>query len=102
MDVPDERYAGSLVSKLHNFIPEKDETELVKDALEHPIGTPRLSQLARGKRNIVILASDHTRPVPSKIIAPLLYRNPFAEPGCTDYIFNCLGMPPQNDEGRTV
>ncbi len=72
MDVPDERYAGSLVSKLHNFIPEKDETELVKDALEHPIGTPRLSQLARGKRNIVILASDHTRPVPSKIIAPLL------------------------------
>lgn len=70
--IPDERYAGCLASKLHAYVPQKDEYALVREALEHPMGTPRLCQLAKGKRKIVILASDHTRPVPSKILAPLL------------------------------
>jgi len=43
---------------------------LVRRAMEHPIASPRLSQLARGKQRIVIIASDHTRPVPSKAILP--------------------------------
>ena len=50
--------------------PSCDETELVKLAMESPIGTPRLEILAKGKKNAVILLSDHTRPVPSKIILP--------------------------------
>ena len=29
-------------------------------------------ELARGKNKIVILASDHTRPVPSKVIIPFM------------------------------
>ena len=69
-DLPDHRYAGSLVSSLHGYKPEIGEWDLVADALAHPVGCPALSELARGKEKIVLLASDHTRPVPSKIIVP--------------------------------
>lgn len=71
-DIPEERYNGSLVSKMTEYVPEKGQVELVKEALEHPIGTPKLSEMAIGKKNVVIISSDHTRPVPSKIIMPLL------------------------------
>ena len=54
--------------------PEKTEDELVQEAMEHPIGSPRLSELSRGKQNIVIICSDHTRPVPSKHIIPFMLR----------------------------
>ena len=70
--IPDERFNGTLVSKMTEYVPEKGEVELVKDALEHPIGTPKLSEMAIGKNKVVIIASDHTRPVPSKIIMPLM------------------------------
>jgi nickel-dependent lactate racemase len=71
-EIPDNRLAGVLVSQAHHFRPEGSEEELVRAALTHPIASPRLRELARGKQRIVIVASDHTRPVPSKIIAPLL------------------------------
>ena len=46
--------------------------ELVRQAMENPIGTPQLSQLAQGKKNAVVIISDHTRPVPSRDIIPLM------------------------------
>lgn len=67
-----EELAGVLTSSIEEYTPEANETELVKRALENPIASERLSELARGKENVVIIASDHTRPVPSKIIMPLL------------------------------
>lgn len=70
--IPQERLAGVLLSKMHSYIPPLSQEELVEQALENPIGTPKLSQLAKGKDKIVIIASDHTRPVPSKIMAPLM------------------------------
>lgn len=70
--IPDDRYAGSLVPRLHTYVPEHTQEELVREALEHPIGSARLCELAKGKQRVVILASDHTRPVPSRVIAPLM------------------------------
>ncbi|MDR1650979.1 MAG: nickel-dependent lactate racemase [Synergistaceae bacterium] len=51
-----------------------DETEegIVRRSLADPISSPRLSELARGKKRVVILTSDHTRPVPSGVILPLM------------------------------
>ncbi len=72
VDIPSERLTGVLASELHDYKPELSQDELVREALEHPIGTPRLSEMAEGKRNVVIIASDHTRPVPSKVIMPQL------------------------------
>jgi len=39
-------------------------------ALRHPIGTPALSQLARGRRDACVVISDITRPVPNALILP--------------------------------
>lgn len=72
VSIPDERLNAVLVSELHHYKPDMDQAELVKLALENPIGTARLSEIARDKDRIVIIASDHTRPVPSKIIMPLM------------------------------
>lgn len=51
---------------------EESEAELVKNALESPFGTPRLRELAKGKRKVTLVTSDHTRSVPSKITLPIL------------------------------
>lgn len=72
LDIPAERLNGVLLSRAHDFKPEGSESDIVRRALENPIGTPRLSELVKGKENIVLLVSDHTRPVPSKVIFPLL------------------------------
>ena len=70
--IEEEHLAGVLLSELHNYKAPKSGSELVQDALEHPIGTPRLCDMAIGKKNIVVISSDHTRPVPSHIMMPLI------------------------------
>ncbi len=54
------------------FDPGKSETELVREALEHPIGTPKLRKLAKGKNRVTLITSDHTRAVPSRLTLPIL------------------------------
>jgi nickel-dependent lactate racemase len=66
------RLSSVLESGIHHYRPEAGESELVRQAMNNPIDSPRLAKLARGKRKIVLIASDHTRPVPSKIIIPLM------------------------------
>ena len=53
---------------------DKSEDEIVVEAMNNPIGSSRLSQLAKGKKRIVIICSDHTRPVPSKHIIPFMLK----------------------------
>lgn len=59
-----------LTSELEEYVPGASQEELVDRALEAPIGSEPLWQLAQGKNKVVIIASDHTRPVPSKLIMP--------------------------------
>ena len=66
--------SGVLTSSIEEYEPEFDETVLVENALENPVGSVKLSELAKGKQSIVIIASDHTRPVPSKIIMPAMLK----------------------------
>lgn len=68
--IPDERLVGVLESRAAAYQPAATEAEQVRAALENPIGSPRLRDLARGRDKVVIIASDHTRPVPTRIIAP--------------------------------
>lgn len=72
LELPEEQVAGVLVSHAHEYKAPKSEAELVADALANPIDSPKLSELAKGKKNCVIISSDHTRPVPSHIIMPQL------------------------------
>ncbi len=69
--IPEERLVGVLTSKIgQEPLPKTAPVDLVRNVIENPIGTPGLTELAKGKKNIVIIASDHTRPVPSKVIIP--------------------------------
>ena len=74
LSLPESRVKAVLESHLHTYHPDQGEEELVRRALEHPEGSPRLSRLAEGKHNVVIIASDHTRPVPSRYIIPAMLR----------------------------
>lgn len=46
--------------------------EEVRRSLENPIGTGRLSTIVKPSESIVIITSDITRPMPSKIVLPPL------------------------------
>ena len=84
VEIADGHLAGVLRSGIHEYRPAKSAVELVRESIENPIGSPRLRDLAAGKRKITVIASDHTRPVPSKVIMPLMLEeirsgNPDAE-----------------------
>ncbi|MGV0167014.1 nickel-dependent lactate racemase [Furfurilactobacillus sp. WILCCON 0119] len=72
--ISDENFAGKLVSAAATYKASKGEAELVEASLDNPIASPSLEELAKGKTNIVIISSDHTRPVPSHIITPILLK----------------------------
>lgn len=72
LDIPEKNLLGILESQAHGFKVEKDEQTIVRDALANPIDSPRLRELAKGKEKIVVITSDHTRPVPSKITLPII------------------------------
>lgn len=74
VNIDDNRLEAVLVSEMESYIPPMSQVDLVKTAMENPIGTDRLCELSKGKNNVVIIASDHTRPVPSKIIMPLMLK----------------------------
>ena len=74
IEIDDRNFAGLLESKVESYLPEKSPAELVEASLDHPVGSPGLEELAKGKKNIVIISSDHTRPLPSHIITPILLR----------------------------
>ena len=65
-----ENLAHVLVSQIEEYDPKKSAEALVKEAMANPIGSPSLSELAKGRKKVVLIASDHTRPVPSRVIVP--------------------------------
>ncbi len=65
---------GNLLGIYHSSLPPRAENESaeVSRALDAPIGSGRLEELARKAKNAVVISSDHTRPVPSRILMPLI------------------------------
>ena len=105
LHVDEENLKAVLTAKMHGFHAEKTQEQLVLDALEHPVGSPRLRELARDKQKIVIVTSDHTRAVPSKITLPLLLKeirsgNPQAD--ITILIATGLHRPTTEEEQRRM
>jgi nickel-dependent lactate racemase len=47
---------------------------MVEEALDNLIGSDKLEDLVKDIKNMVIITSDHTRPVPSKITLPVILR----------------------------
>ena len=72
--IPDHNLVGILESKAHTFHAYGSQEEIVNRALDHPIGSATLEELVLGRKNMVIITSDHTRPVPSKVTMPILLK----------------------------
>ena len=64
--------AEVLESAIGTLKAEGSEDDIVKKAMANPIGSAKLSELAKGKKTATIIISDHTRPVPSKHILPFM------------------------------
>ena len=64
--------AEVLESNIDRLRVAQSEDELVQAAMAEPIASPRLRELAAGKKTCTVIISDHTRPVPSRHILPFL------------------------------
>ena len=68
------RYGASVLeSRIGELTAEGDGRSIVRKAIESPIESPRLRELARGRKSCVVIISDHTRPVPSRDILPEMF-----------------------------
>ena len=68
------RYGANVIeSRIGELKADGDGRSIVRKAIENPIESPRLRELAKGKRSCVVIISDHTRPVPSKDILPEMF-----------------------------
>ena len=71
VDLPDKPVVRKLAYK--NATPISDPNAAVRHVIAHPIGTPPLADLARGRKNACVVICDITRPVPNKLIlTPIL------------------------------
>ncbi|MBQ1959549.1 MAG: DUF2088 domain-containing protein, partial [Firmicutes bacterium] len=61
-------------SRISDMTSDMAQNDLVLAAMAAPIGSEPLDKLAEGKKTAVIIISDHTRPVPSKVIIPHMLR----------------------------
>ncbi len=105
LHIDEKNLKAVMTSRTDGFDPGMGEEQLVEEALKNPIGTPRLCELARGKERVVIVTSDHTRGVPSKITLPILLKeirsgNPSAD--ITILIATGLHRPTTEDEQRRM
>jgi nickel-dependent lactate racemase len=72
------------VLRLTPLPPLRDPAAAIRAALATPTGTPPLAEVARGRREAVIVVSDLTRPVPSHLLLPPLLET-----------LQAAGLPPQ-------
>jgi nickel-dependent lactate racemase len=74
IEINDKNLVGVLESKADKYKVDLSQEELVGKALDNPIGSEKLEELVKNKKSMVIITSDHTRPVPSKITMPILLK----------------------------
>jgi nickel-dependent lactate racemase len=71
VSIPRKNYLATLMPKYRPGA--EDEAGEIRRALENPIGTKRLREIARGKKNAVIVVNDITRPTATyRLLPPLL------------------------------
>jgi nickel-dependent lactate racemase len=56
------------------MMPVPDVSKAVEEALNHPIGTPRLRDLVRPRQTVALVVTDITRKLPEEIILPYLLK----------------------------
>ena len=72
LKVAADRLKAVLAPSLQSSETVQTEQQLVRQALAAPIESARLADLAAKSRHVLLITSDHTRPLPSAITLPLL------------------------------
>jgi nickel-dependent lactate racemase len=81
VNVPEKNLLGCLMPNPMADIPESKHE--IKRALENPIGSPRLKKILQPGEKVAIITSDITRPMPSKLVLPILLEE-MSEAGVRD------------------
>ena len=68
VELPDQNVVGVLT--LQEITAVADSSLAVRDAMQTPVGSLPLSDIAKGRKDAVIVVCDITRPVPNPIILP--------------------------------
>lgn len=105
LHVDEKNLEAVVTARIHDYKPGKSEEQISLEALESPIGTARLRDMAKGKKRIVLITSDHTRAMPSKVTLPILLAeirkgNPDAD--VTILIATGLHRPTTEEEQRKM
>ena len=72
VEISEEELNAVITSDLASYIPEMSQQEIIDCAMQHPYNSSTLEYLAQSAKTVVILTSDHTRPMPSKLTMPVL------------------------------
>lgn len=67
-DIPDKNLVK--VMTMQDAPPLPDPSATLREMLIHPLGSPALADMARGKATACVVISDITRPVPNSILLP--------------------------------
>lgn len=72
IDIPDRNLMG--VFEPRSFPEAEDIETCIRSAIDKPIASPKLAEIARGKKTAVIVSDDYTRQTPVHIIIPIIER----------------------------
>jgi nickel-dependent lactate racemase len=73
LDVTIPRGVNLRVLDYRDVAPLDDPVAALATALQRPIASPPLAELARGKKRCCVVVSDKTRPVPNRLILPPIF-----------------------------
>jgi nickel-dependent lactate racemase len=72
LDVPEKNLLG--IFSPSTVRAEKSEEQIVEEAFSDPVGSPPLSEILRGVRDVLVVTDDHTRNTPVQKILPRLIK----------------------------
>ena len=75
IEIDDSQIAAVLEPGTHSEADPKSQEEIIEEALNAPIATQPLRELAQKAQSFLIITSDHTRPVPSMLTMPAILRH---------------------------
>lgn len=71
VNIPDDNL--SWVAHLgHSGRPFSSEEQVIREALAHPVGSPRLSEIVDSQKTVAIIVDDITRPTPVALLLPFI------------------------------
>ena len=72
LEIEPERLKAVLEPESKAVEAKRTEQDIVRQTLAEPIASPQLSEIASKAHRVLLITSDHTRPMPSKITLPIL------------------------------